>query len=104
MSIRKKLVKAQPGMSVTQGPLEENVQKHLDIRYPGNSIQDIESKKAEESSIRSPMYRSDFNTGMSPANYYSEDNVYKKGGSIIKGSSLRRQVSAKGLRTSRKFK
>ena len=115
--------------NIYAGPLTERDTKALNERYPGTAggntpsyIPEGKTKNGYVSPKGVEQYRRNMDENylrsMDPAvqkwnanqNYDGEfypttKNIeFKNGGSVIKGSQLRRQASTKGLRTSRKHK
>lgn len=113
----KKLPKAQKGLY--QGPLTQTDYDKLNILYPSTAPVPIPFAK-NEPNLNRGFNRYDEKLGdfISDEQRESEDRLadenrmrnpkyirgFNKGGSVMKGSQLRRQMSTKGLRTSRKHK
>jgi hypothetical protein len=117
MKSRKKLTKAQKGMN--QGPLTQANYDELNKLYPSTAPVPIPFAKNEANLIRGfNRYDEKLGDFISNEQRESEDRLiqenrmrnpkytpgFNQGGSVIKGSQLRRQASSKGLRTSKKHK
>ena len=115
--------------NIYSGPLTERDTKALDANYPGTAggntpsyIPEMKTKSGyisprgveqfyrnrDENYLRSSdptVQKWNANQSWDGENYPTTKKIeFKKGGSVIKGSQLRRQASTKGLRTSRKHK